>query len=79
MSRWMAMRGLLVKETWQILRDPSALLIAFLLPVVLLIIDGYGISLDARRMRLAVVVTAQAGAPEKVTAAGIVPASGPSS
>ena len=60
MSRWMAMRGLLVKETWQILRDPSALLIAFLLPVVLLIIDGYGISLDARRMRLAVVVTAQA-------------------
>jgi len=69
MNGWMPLRGLLVKEAWQILRDPSALLIAFLLPVVLLIIDGYGISLDARRMRLAVVVAAQAEESREITQA----------
>lgn len=50
--------GLVGKEIRQILRDPSALLIAFLLPVVLLIVNGFGISLDASHMRLAVVATA---------------------
>ena len=41
-----------------VLRDPSAILIAFLLPVVLLIVNGFGISLDAREMKLAVVIMA---------------------
>jgi len=49
------LRGLLRKEIFQVLRDPSSLLIAFLLPVVLLAVNGYGISLDARHMGLAVV------------------------
>jgi ABC-2 type transport system permease protein len=49
------LRGLLKKEILQVLRDPSSLLIAFLLPVVLLAVNGYGISLDARHMGLAVV------------------------
>jgi len=49
------LRGLLRKEILQVLRDPSSLLIAFLLPVVLLAVNGYGISLDARHMGLAVV------------------------
>jgi ABC-2 type transport system permease protein len=42
----------------QILRDPSAILIAFLLPVVLMLVNGFGISFDARHMRLAVVAEA---------------------
>ncbi|CAH2603787.1 ABC transport system, permease component YbhS [Rhodovastum atsumiense] len=54
------LRGLLRKEVLQVLRDPSSLLIAFLLPVVLLLVNGYGISLDAREMRLAVVIEAPA-------------------
>ena len=49
------LRGLLRKEILQVLRDPSSLLIAFLLPVVLLVVNGYGVSLDARHMGLAVV------------------------
>jgi ABC-2 type transport system permease protein len=49
------LRGLLRKEILQVVRDPSSLLIAFLLPVVLLAVNGYGISLDARHMGLAVV------------------------
>jgi len=54
------LRGLLRKEILQVLRDPSSLLIAFLLPVVLLLVNGYGISLDARHMGLAVVTQAPA-------------------
>ena len=50
------MRGLLRKEFLQIWRDPSALAIAFVLPAVLLLIFGYGVSLDARNVPLALVV-----------------------
>ena len=50
------LRGLLRKEFLQILRDPSALAIAFLLPAVLLFIFGDGVSMDARNVPLAVVV-----------------------
>lgn len=49
-------QSLLRKEFIQIWRDPSALAIAFLLPAVLLLIFGYGVSLDARNVSLALVV-----------------------
>jgi ABC-2 type transport system permease protein len=49
-------RGLLRKESLQIWRDPSALAIAFLLPAVLLLIFGYGVSLDATDVPIALVV-----------------------
>ncbi|HEX3984064.1 MAG TPA: ABC transporter permease [Acidisoma sp.] len=52
------MHGLVLKEIKQIVRDPSAILIAFLLPVVLLIVNGFGISFDASHVRVAVVITA---------------------
>lgn len=52
------LRGLVRKEIKQILRDPSAILIAFLMPVVLLLVNGFGISLDASEMKLAVVIEA---------------------
>lgn len=44
------------KETLQILRDPSSNLIAFVLPVVLLLIFGYGINLDSRGLRVGIVI-----------------------
>ncbi len=56
--RWQILRGLARKEVLQILRDPSALLIAFLMPVVLLFINGFGLSLDAHKLKLAAVVEA---------------------
>jgi hypothetical protein len=43
------------KESYQIVRDPSSILIAFVLPVLLLFIYGYGINLDANRVRLGIV------------------------
>ena len=54
----MRIRGLARKEVKQILRDPSAILIAFLLPIVLILVNGFGISFDARHMKLAVVTAA---------------------
>ncbi len=44
------------KETLQILRDPSSNIIAFLLPVVMLFIFGYGINLDSAGLRLGLVL-----------------------
>lgn len=52
------LRSLMHKEALQIWRDPSALLIAFLLPFVLLFVNGYGLSLDAHKMKLAAVIEA---------------------
>lgn len=46
------LKALCVKETRQILRDPSSGIIAFVLPLMLLVIFGYGINLDASRLRL---------------------------
>ena len=45
---------LCVKEARQILRDPSSGLIAFALPMVLLVIFGYGLNLDSRGLRVGV-------------------------
>jgi ABC-2 type transport system permease protein len=44
------------KETYQILRDPSSIMVAFIMPIVLLFIFGYGLNLDTNTMRLGVVL-----------------------
>lgn len=44
------------KESYQIVRDPSSILIAFVLPVLLLFIFGYGINLDTNKVRLGLVI-----------------------
>jgi len=55
-SALMRLRGLVRKEAFQILRDPSSLAIAFVLPLILLFIFGYGISLDAKHVPVALVI-----------------------
>ncbi len=52
----MRLRGLVRKEFLQVVRDPSALAIAFVLPVILLLLFGYGVSLDAEHVPIALVV-----------------------
>ena len=52
----MHIKGLIRKETYEIVRDPSSIAIAFILPLVLLLIFGYGVSLDARSIPVAEVV-----------------------
>jgi ABC-2 type transport system permease protein len=52
----MRLKGLIAKELLQIWRDPSSLAIAFVLPVFLLLLFGYGVSLDARQVPVGWVV-----------------------
>ena len=55
-AKRMRLIGMIRKESLQILRDPSSIAIAFVMPVVLLLLFGYGVSLNARRVPLAMVV-----------------------
>jgi len=48
--------ALIGKEGSQIARDPSTFLIAFVLPLILLFLFGYAVSLDTSRTRIALVV-----------------------
>ena len=48
--------ALVRKEGVQILRDPSTFLIAFVLPMILLFLFGYAVSLDTSRTRIGVVL-----------------------
>jgi len=51
-SQFLRFTAMLRKESFQILRDPSTFLIAFLLPVLLLFLMGFGVNLDAARTRI---------------------------
>ena len=64
----MRLRGLIRKEWVQIWRDPSSLAIAFLLPAVLLLLFGYGVSLDAKHVALGIVVEQPSAAAASFTA-----------
>lgn len=46
----------LQKESKQIIRDPSTVLIAFVLPLIMIFIFGYGVSLDANKIRIGIVL-----------------------
>ncbi len=54
-TRLRRLLALMRKETLQVLRDPSSIGIAFLLPLLLLFLFGYGVSLDARAVPIAFV------------------------
>ena len=48
--------ALVRKETFQLVRDPSSIAIGIVMPVVLVLLFGYGLSLDVRHVPLAVVL-----------------------
>lgn len=54
--KWIRVRALCRKETLQIMRDPSSILMAFVMPAVLLFIFGYGVNLDTTRSPVALVM-----------------------
>jgi ABC-2 type transport system permease protein len=49
-------RALVWKETHQVLRDPSSIAIGVILPLILILLFGYGLSLDVKNVPIAVVV-----------------------
>ncbi len=48
--------ALIRKESYQVLRDPSSIIVGIVMPMVLLILFGYGLSFDVKRVPLAVVM-----------------------
>lgn len=53
------LKALIIKEILQIIRDPSSMLIAVVLPMILLFVFGYGVNLDSNRIKLGLVNEAQ--------------------
>ena len=49
-------RSLILKEFVQVIRDPSSIAIALVLPVFLILLFGYGLSLDVKDVPVAVVI-----------------------
>jgi ABC-2 type transport system permease protein len=50
--------ALMKKEARQIVRDPSSIAIGVVLPVILILLFGYGLSLDVKEVKVAVVTEA---------------------
>ncbi|PLC52801.1 hypothetical protein CR155_15400 [Pollutimonas nitritireducens] len=61
--------ALVRKESLQAIRDPSTLLIAFVLPVVLLFLFAYAVSLDVRDVRIGVVLESPSAPAQELAAA----------
>jgi ABC-2 type transport system permease protein len=61
--------ALVRKETLQVVRDPSAILIAFVLPIVLLFLFAFAVSLDVRNVKLGVVLESDAAAAQSLAGA----------
>lgn len=56
MGRARRMRALMVKEFFQIIRDPSSILITVFLPLLLIFLYGSGVSLDLDHLRVGLVL-----------------------
>lgn len=52
----------MAKETCQIFRDPGSILVAFVLPVILIIIYAYAVSLDMNCLRIGLVIQDESSA-----------------
>lgn len=50
------LKALIIKEFLQIIRDPSSILISFVLPLILLFLYGFGVSLDMNHLNLGLVL-----------------------
>lgn len=63
------LRALFVKEVLQVLRDPSTILIAVFLPIMLVFLFGYGVSLDTSAVKLGLVQQSGGSASVSLTSA----------
>lgn len=55
-SKTLRVWGLLKKESYQIVRDPSSILIAFILPLILIYLFSFAVSLDFDQIKIGVAV-----------------------
>ncbi len=62
-------RALVRKETYQVLRDPSSIAMGVVLPLILILLFGYGLSLDVKNVPLAIVLDQASDEATDLTAA----------
>ncbi len=74
-SKRRRIRALVMKETRQIVRDPSSIAIGVVLPLILILLFGYGLSLDVKNVPIAVVM--EYPTPEAVELGGAASSSRP--
>ncbi|NTS30122.1 ABC transporter permease [Phyllobacterium sp. BT25] len=48
--------ALVRKESWQVVRDPSSIAVGIVMPMILLILFGYGLSFDLKNLPVAMVI-----------------------
>jgi ABC-2 type transport system permease protein len=60
--------ALVLKETRQILRDPSAIILGIVMPVMLIVLFGYALSLDVRHVPVALVIDDQSAEAREIAA-----------
>ncbi|PWI34036.1 hypothetical protein DI392_07495 [Vibrio albus] len=53
-------KAIVIKESRQVLRDPSSILIAFVLPAILLVLFAFGINMDARNVSIGIAMESSA-------------------
>lgn len=55
-GKFRRIKALIIKEFYQILRDPSSLVIATIFPLFLLFMYGFGVSLDLNQLRVGLIL-----------------------
>jgi ABC-2 type transport system permease protein len=50
------LKAIIIKEFLQVVRDPSSILISLVLPLILLFLYGFGVSLDLNHLRIALIL-----------------------
>jgi ABC-2 type transport system permease protein len=55
-GKWRRLKALMRKESRQLLRDPSSIAIGIVMPVILILLFGYGLSLDVTKVPIAIVM-----------------------
>ena len=55
-AKLVRLRALVIKETRQVVRDPSSIAIGVVLPLILIVLFGYGLSLDVKNVPVALVL-----------------------
>jgi ABC-2 type transport system permease protein len=68
MAKLRRIRALVLKESRQIVRDPSSIAIGAVLPLILILLFGFGLSLDVKNVPIAIVM--EAPTPEAIDLAG---------
>lgn len=56
MDKYRRIRALIIKEFHQIFKDPSTIIISVILPLLLLFLYGYGVSLDMNHLKVGLVL-----------------------